>query len=501
MQNTAEQDNIVEAANTGDSVLIEAGAGCGKTTSLKQIARAKPKRTHGYLAYNRAIADDAKGSFPRNTTAKTGHGFAMAAVGHKLRHKLDMPFVSNKAAASILGINNGVKYGDGEDGIYYSPEKLARLAIGTVGKYCQSADREVSVRNVPWIPGAEDYFSDLAAMVAPYAQKAWEDLSAQNGKLRFTHDIYLKLWSLSDPELPFEVILFDEAQDANPVIEHVVKIQDAQIIMVGDSAQQIYAWRGAEDAMGRFNAAHRLTLSQSFRFGQAVADEANKWLELIDAPLRLKGWEKINSEVTTLDEPHAILCRTNAGVISGAIHCMEENRSFAVVGGTDQIKALARGARDLMSGQGSSHPDLMGFKNWSAVQEYVREEGGDLKVLVNLVDTYGIEKILEIADRAVQEKYAKTIISTAHKAKGREWDSVRVNTDFQEPVDPDTGEPTDPIRAECMLSYVTVTRAQKQLDRGGLAWVDKHVGKQQDERPIPRALRRKRARNASVGEA
>src|SRR5262249_33079691 len=151
------------------------------------------------------------------------------------------------------------------------------------------------------------------------ARKAWLDLSHKDGKLRFTHDIYRKVWALTDPVMRFDTILFDEAQDADPVIEGVIKIQDAQIIMVGDSAQQLYAWRGAEDAMSRFNAVHRLTLSQSFRFGPAVAEEANKWLDVINTPLRLKGFEPIKSELCEVTEPKAILSRTNAGVISAAI--------------------------------------------------------------------------------------------------------------------------------------------------------------------------------------
>jgi superfamily I DNA/RNA helicase len=489
-QNTDEQDKIIDAKLTGKHVVIEAGAGCGKTTTLKQIARAALKREQlGYIAYNKAIATDAKASFPQNTTCATAHSFAFRAVGHKYKDRFSGPFVTNKQAAYILNINSAISWGEEA---YYAPPKLARLALDTVKRFCYSADTDITFRNVPWIPGSEAYFDELATAVVPYARKAWADLIETSGRLRFEHDVYLKLWALSNPTLPFDVVMLDEAQDANPCIEGVVKNQDAQIIMVGDSAQQIYAWRGAQDALSRFHADHRLTLSQSFRFGPAIAEEANKWLELLNAPLRLKGFDKIHSVITELDKPDATLCRTNAQVVASALYAQEADHKVAIVGGTAEIRAFADAAHDLKTGMGTTHPDLMGFKSWADVQEYVNDEGGDLKVFVNLIDEYGVQMVKQIADKAVEEKYADVIISTAHKAKGREWKSVKIATDFREPVNED-GTPSEPVKAENMLAYVSVTRAMEQLDRGGLAWVDRYLGERPDEEPIQRAIRKKRA--------
>lgn len=87
------------------------------------------------------------------------------------------------------------------------------------------------------------------------------------------------MWQLSRSVIPAGFIMFDEAQDANPVTAFVVQDQDsAQVIAVGDSCQAIYGWRGAIDALSEWPADGRLHLTQSFRFGPAVAAEANKWL-------------------------------------------------------------------------------------------------------------------------------------------------------------------------------------------------------------------------------
>src|SRR3954452_20616746 len=130
MQLTQEQRNIIDASLTGESMVIEAGAGAGKTSTLDQISRAKPKFEQGiYVAYNRAIAGDAKAMFPSNTQCATAHSFAFRAVGVKYKHRLNGPRVTAKQTAAILGVNGGVSFGEEFD---FGPVKLALLAMGAV---------------------------------------------------------------------------------------------------------------------------------------------------------------------------------------------------------------------------------------------------------------------------------------------------------------------------------------------------------------------------------
>ena len=174
-----------------------------------------------------------------------------------------------------------------------------------------------------------------------------------------------------------------------------------------------------------------------------------------------------------------MLCRTNAEAVSRAMVALEAGRKPALVGGGEQIKALAKAAITLQAGKGCSHPELLAFTNWNQLREYVRQEaaGRDLKVFVRLIDTYGPDEVIRAVDQLVDESYADLILSTAHKAKGREWAHVGIADDFDEPADdPDTGQPRPPLRTEAMLAYVTVTRARRHLSRGGLTWIDNHTG-------------------------
>jgi superfamily I DNA/RNA helicase len=246
-----------------------------------------------------------------------------------------------------------------------------------------------------------------------------------------------------------------------------------QLIIVGDSNQAIYEWRGAVDYMDKVPVAHRLQLTGSYRFGPEVAEEANKWLSLLASDLRIKGWKRLTSVVTDEpqdEEPDCLIYRTNGGVIGGAIRALENGKRVAIVGGGGAIRALAEAAEDLQNGRKTEHPELVGFETWADVQRYVKEEpedAGTLVPLVRAVDEHGPAAIMSMASRLVPEDRAEVTLTTAHKAKGREWNHVRVGDDF--PV-PQPGR--EPRKEELRLAYVTVTRAKQLLERGSLAYID-----------------------------
>jgi AAA domain/UvrD-like helicase C-terminal domain len=473
---TSEQQAILDAYRAGKSLVINAGAGTGKTSTLKMAAAVRPDVRGIYIAYNKAIASDAARSFPSNISCRTAHSLAFRAVGKEFQHRLNGPRQPARIVAQILGVAS-LRV---DETLMLGATQVARIVLDTVAGFCRSADAEIGPRHVPFIEGitAPEAKARLRSAVVPLARKAWADLSRPDGRLKYQHDHYLKAWQLTGPMLEVEVVMLDEAQDANPLIADIVERQThAQRVMVGDASQAIYGWNGAVDAMSKFDADATLYLSESFRFGPAVAEEANKWLGILGAKLRLTGRARHASVVGDVyGDPDAILCRTNAGAVSQLMAAAERGQHAALVGGGDAIKRLAQAALELQRGMPTSHPELMAFMSWGQVREYVDQEsaGADLKVFVKLIDDHGADEVIATMDRLVDERYAQVVISTAHKAKGREWDRVRAASDFHEPKGKD-GKPGETRPDEAMLAYVTVTRARKVLERGGLAWVDSHI--------------------------
>lgn len=468
---TPEQQSALDLFRSGDSMVIEAGAGTGKTSTLIMIGDSTDARGQ-YVAFNKAIVTEAGSKLPRNVAANTAHSLAFQAIGKTYSHRLRAPRVKPWDLARMLDVERFViRYGSQTKTL--DAGFLAGLVMRGITRFCQTADLQPMPKHIPYVDGIDvptaqghrtyvnnDRLRDQLADALAYA---WADLTKTQGQLPFRHEHYLKLWQLSDPKIPAEFILFDEAQDANPVMAAIVAAQEhAQCVYVGDSQQQIYEFTGAVNAMAEFDATHRTFLTQSFRFGDAVAETANLVLSKIpSADLRLRGFEKISSTVETLDDPRAILCRTNARSVEELLTETERGRRAHLVGGGGEVAAFARGAKSLQDGKHSSHPDLACFGSWGEVLDYVDNDpqGSELAGMTKLIQKFGVETVLRALDGNAQASTADVTISTAHKAKGREWSSVKIANDFPPEVEGD---------AEFRLMYVAVTRAQHVLDDGSI---------------------------------
>ncbi|MFI9262212.1 UvrD-helicase domain-containing protein [Streptomyces sioyaensis] len=481
MNLTDEQTAAADHFHAGDHLALQAGAGTGKTTTLALLAHSTQRRGR-YIAYNRAIARDAATRFPTTVTCKTAHALAYAAIGHRYTRRLNAPRRPAWQTGQDLGITKPIRIGERD----VSQRTLSNAALRTVTRFCHSADPTINRHHVPHLRGLEDpsLHKQLAELITPFACKAWADLQhPDDGKVRFEHDHYLKIWSLTNPKIAADFLLLDEAQDTNPVVEQIFNNQrsHAQLVMVGDSAQAIYQWRGAKDVMTGFDGT-ALALSKSFRFGPRLAHEANRWLSIADAPIRLQGSDQVPTELGLVPRPDAVLCRTNVGAITEVVQLLAADHSVALVGGGESLRALALAARDLKEGRRTHHPELVLFTSWGDLQDYAGHDpaGRDLQPLVDLVDKHGTDAILAAVNQLTHEDQAQVTVSTAHKAKGREWPSVRIAGDFPPPRDSDeqddSGQPIPgPIDdAEARLAYVAVTRTRNRLDIGGLSWIDQH---------------------------
>lgn len=482
---TDEQLAAVEMFRKGASMVIEAGAGTGKTSTLRLIAEAAPEKRIQYVAFNKAIVTDASASMPSNVTCSTAHSLAYRAVGSKYAHRLrgSKRMRSMEIARQLRIDPLTIRYGI--ESKHLSPAYLAGLAMRAIGRFCQTADAEPSAQHVPYVDGIDlpleginggplrrgrDNNRQVAKHLEPALRRAWDDLRELNGSLPFKHEHYLKLWHLSRPRINADVILFDEAQDANPVMAAVVADQPhAQVVYVGDSQQAIYEWTGAVNALANFAAESRTFLTMSFRFGPEVASVANRVLGRIEgADLRLIGAGGAGV-VGPVADPDVILCRTNAVAVDQVLRAKDARRRPHLVGGGADVVAFAKAAQSLMDEGWTSHPELACFSSWVEVIDYVDndEQGSDLKLLVSLVEKYGVATIERALEQMPTEDRADLIISTAHKSKGRQWGSVVLAGDFPTGKDRKTGLPVEPAVSELRLLYVAVTRARRELDVSG----------------------------------
>jgi len=472
IQATQEQQAAREAFASGGDLALIAGAGAGKTSTLVLMG-STTKRRGLYMAYNKAAAQDARRRFGPNVECRTSHALAYQAVGVRYADRLAYsPRRPGKETARLLGITDAVD--DGATQITQAHQ--ARLVMEMVARYCRTSDLEPAARHMPRVNGLDPRAHEhLSRYLLPYARRAWEDIRSLDGVLKFDHEHYMKMWGLSRPVLAADFILLDEAQDTNPVVEEIFLAQSAQRVCVGDPAQQIYAWRNARDVMTGFPADH-LYLTESFRFGPRIAEEANRWLTHAQSELRLTGRGPKDSRIGSLERPDAVLCRGNADAMHEVLTHLDQGTPVALVGGGKELRRLAEAAIDLKAGRRTSHPELFLFTTWGEVQDYaaIDPEAQSLRTIVNLIDSFGPDTIIDAVARLSDEDKARVIVSTAHKSKGREWDAVRIGGGFHAPSIAEDGLQR-PLRLdEARLIYVAVTRARHILDEGSLSWIGEY---------------------------
>ncbi len=468
MKPTHEQQAVIEAAKKGGVVVVQAYAGAGKTATLRLVADELKDKRICYLAFNKSIVDEAKEKFGNNVVCRTAHSFAYQAVGKQYRDQLKTR-MTGRIIKKLLELDNvdlpQIKKDD-EPMPVVTPVTLGSLILRCVNRYCASADDNISVKHVDLstitVSLDEQIKQQLKAIIARHADVLWQKMVAREPGFGMTHDGYLKLWVQKEPNMGFDVVLLDEAQDSSPVVIELVELQakyGADVLVVGDSFQQIYAWRGAVDALTKFKATTTCHLTQSFRFGPNVAKKADEILQSLGATKPLRGFDKIDDAVdkVSFDEADAIICRTNGAIMEVMTQL---DRPYYVLGGVQHLISLLDAAVALANGEAVNDDVLAGCNTWQDLLD-IAEEGADPDItrIVKIIQSGNAKKVRKALSRAQSCPSSDTVtLTTGHKAKGCEWGNVILWQDFKVPGEEGYNN------GEGNLLYVAMTRAQKTLD-------------------------------------
>lgn len=477
---TAQQELAAQMIEASPFSKVRALAGTGKTTLLRGTA---PRlRGRGiYLAYNNATAAEARQSFPQSVDCRTAHSIAFEAVGKHFQKQgkvIGSPPV-NLIAAELLLKGRQAK-------------QMAWRARETVAVYCNSDSPSITVEHVPESVskailrqiGMSGHSHNSALQQLPkqlvelvaHATALWQQMiDPRNTTMPITHDAYLKVWALTAPKLASNYVLFDEAQDANPVLLGVISAQTSKVVMVGDANQSIYGFRGAINALNYRPDAPSAPLTESFRFGSNIASAANDVLALSPLADQLIGagrtpgevfYDEFDIEAFAGKSRFAYITRTNAEALATAIDALNA-RKVAVVGGIEEMARLALSAYALFRGQLDEviANSLRAFGSWQEFVQFAEETGDKEAVtLIKMINEYGSalpDLLTSLRAGLVHEDQADLIISTTHKAKGREWDLVWMADDF--PTLINTAGEVDISQEELNILYVAATRARRRL--------------------------------------
>lgn len=444
----------------GQTLKIMAFAGTGKTSTLVAYAKARPGIRFLYVAFNKSVQLEAAARFPSNVIARTSHALAFRTHGHLHKERLVPGFRAN-TVMQALGLKRF------ED---------ARFTMETLANYLVSAAPKVARWHIPHIArafykqrkSAPPDFVDLANRLG---RRMCDKTDAHIGML---HDGYLKLYQLSNPVLDFDCILLDEAQDINPVTAAIVLAQarpdhgrrPASIILVGDSHQQIYSFRGARDTLKKIKTTRTMYLTRSFRFDNNIARVANMVLSTFKGENRpIVGTPRNKFKPIWDPKCHTVIARTNATVFDKAVQLIKTH-TLGFVGGVQNYRLSSlRDIYFLYSGKGARIKDayIKSFADYSSLKAYAAAvEEIELLSTCKVVEKYR-GRLPGLVDSliagALDPKDAQVTLTTAHKSKGLQWANVLLMGDFLDLVeDGQLIDPTGLDPDEFNLIYVAMTR-------------------------------------------
>ncbi|XP_063163983.1 F-box DNA helicase 1 [Candoia aspera] len=486
LQPTSEQQRILNHTLTpGQVVKIVAFAGTGKTSTLIKYAEKWSHLRFLYLAFNKTIAEQGTRVFPPNVTCKTIHSLAFAEVGKNYRHKLNFGSLTSYTVSFVLSNCEG-----------QSLFVRAKTVVRTLADFFASADRSITVEHAPiWCKnnqGAKVLVQENEKqIIVEEAKQIWANMKTQSKTremaYRMTHDGYLKLWQLQKPSLSsYDGIFVDEAQDCTPAIMDIVLSQRCGVILAGDPHQQIYTFRGAVNALSEVPHSHIFYLTQSFRFGSEIAYVGATILDLYKK-VRSKTLVGNNreSDVSGIGVEGKVAClsRSNQTVFDDAVNVTNGDppAKIHLLGGLE-----AFGLEKIHDLWKLLHPELKlmvkdsFIKRWvekglASIKEYAaKAEDMQLEVKIAIVEKYR-DRIPELVERISRchvsaPESADYILGTVHKAKGLEFDTVKVAGDFVSILFawPYLGrmpqaQPEIIPEDERNLLYVAVTRAKWRL--------------------------------------
>lgn len=466
LQLTREQQAIVACdLEPGEILKVKAFAGTGKTATLVAYAKARPHLRFLYVAFNKSVQLEAVRKFPANVVARTAHALAFRTHGHPHKARLTPGLRANTVMAA-LGLS-----------IYED----ARFATDTLYNYLISADAKVTRKHIPHQAPAfysqrGDAMPDFVAIANRLGRLMCEKNDDRIGML---HDGYLKLYQLSDPVLDYDCILLDEAQDINPVTSALVMSQarsdrrrkPSSIILVGDSHQQIYSFRGARDSLDKIKSTRTMYLTQSFRFDNNIARVANMVLRLCKGEKRPIVGTPYDKDKPKWDpKGHTIIARTNATLFDKAVS-LPKDLPIAFVGGIQGYRLnTLKDVYDLYADRREkiNSPYIKGFAEYSELKAYARAvEEIELLSICKVVETHrsSLPGLVDgLVSRAVSQEKARVLLTTAHKAKGLQWPCVLMMDDFLPLVQNGRfSKPADVSPDEFNLIYVAMTRAIHNL--------------------------------------
>lgn len=476
-------------------LVISARAGTGKTFSglhglalMKEMDRLP--RSVGFCAFTKSVGLELQKKVPMNVRAGTMHSFGFSALRYWhpdikvesskldfLLEKLvseDFPKLEWSAIVKLAGLCKNTMTGkvgtilhaDGRWSYEVSWEELEELC-----------DRY-------GIEFPEESRKDVFELVGGLME------ASLNDEKRVDFDDMIWLPVVKDIRCwKNDLLIVDEVQDLNKTQQQLMMKMGKRIVTVGDPYQSIFGFRGADansfdntrDMLGNFT---ELPLTKTRRCPKshvaAVQHLVPDFEAMDDAPEGQILWEEMEDAVVRMEPEEMVLCRTNAPLISTAFTLLRMKKRVKVLGRDigrnlmSFIEKLAKSAKSeatqVIAGQLQVYKDreeakirrkkygisdrlIMLSDKTQCAKAFLDEAKTLTQVRENMKGMFG--------ERGEDNLEGSVVLSSIHKAKGLEAETVRI---LRPDLLPHPAARTlEDVQQEANCTYVARTRSKDTL--------------------------------------
>ena len=467
-----------EYVGSNNNIVINACPGSGKTRTILELLKLTPVYKKSiYLCYNKSIAEDLKKQAPKNIDISTVHSKGLSILYKTIKGKIKITDSKNYHFTRIVLGDKQFKNKKDQARYFFTICELINFyrlnMISNKRDFIELAE----LNNFCILNGEIDDSLKVIDSIDKYNLKDNSEFM-----IDFTDMLYLPLVLKNAIYPQYDVLFIDEVQDITPLqkclVDKFIKSK-GRFVAVGDKKQLIYQFIGANlNSFQKFEQSQNtvvLPLSVSYRCPKAVVNEANKIFNEMEAfEENIKG-EVRDGDINEIKIGDTVLCRNNMPLVEVFLYLLSKEIKTVIYGkdfGINLLNLLNKAYSKNVSKVKENFEKILsdmysslkvkGIKSPTYHLKYVslNEKITILKILIDRFDS--VEKVESVIDDMFSDDTKESVLlSTIHKAKGREWDTVFF---LNENLIPSKYAMTkDEIYAESCLRYVCITRAKKKL--------------------------------------
>lgn len=462
MELTPQQKTIIDTIKDDSCHLlkINAVAGAGKTSTLVSISETLDIKHGLYLAFNKAIADEAKTKFPNTIECRTLHSLAYAFIVAGTDRKLQELTIDDIVEPTLR------------------PKERFEV-IQLLNEFFSSASLDI-----------EEFLADNSLLPFCYKYLHLMEDAKMNSTFGFILKRFQVLVHLNMLKLPhYDLLMLDEAGDTTGCsLDLFNHIPATKKVMVGDVAQNINSFMHTINGFEEMSdVGIELPLTQSFRVSKEIAKEVEVFAKkYINKKMSFEGIPIKDKTITTM----AYLSRTNAQLVDRMIDLHASRTTYTLLRPLISIFALPLAIANINNPNWKPSAEFIHLS--AAAERYddspelqlrYKSKLGYIKAYfahdiqiqsaITLVLKHTSKKVIEtyFTAKVMNKPRQKVTLSTAHTSKGYEFDCVYIEGDLNYSVEKSI-DVEDEDLSIIYLYYTACTRAKKQLiNATGLKYV------------------------------